>query len=206
MIVDRHGRRHYPAGTPGSRGGEYAPNGSAIAGMDLGYTEAQQAALRTYSSWEYHDINRALRAGQVSAPRQAQIDEIRSTMRPTPQPVVAYRRASGRDFGLGEYAKTAEIQAVVGQRFRQPGFMSSTLDESVLAGHPAVVHMEIEVPEGTPAAWLHNVGLDHDQELLLDVGQDFELLSAEAMSAYETRARIRILPQGWVARVSERLP
>lgn len=25
MIVDRHGRRHYPAGTPGSKGGEFAP-------------------------------------------------------------------------------------------------------------------------------------------------------------------------------------
>lgn len=25
MVVDRHGRVHYPAGTPGSKGGEYAP-------------------------------------------------------------------------------------------------------------------------------------------------------------------------------------
>lgn len=32
MIVDRHGRRHFPAGTPGSRGGEFAPGGEAGAG------------------------------------------------------------------------------------------------------------------------------------------------------------------------------
>jgi len=29
MIVDRHGRRHYPAGTPDSRGGEFAPTHGA---------------------------------------------------------------------------------------------------------------------------------------------------------------------------------
>lgn len=208
MVVDRHGRIHYPAGTPRSAGGQFAPDipggGGHITGMDQGYTDAQRKALQMYSSWEYHDINRGLRQGRLAPHLQAIVDEVRSAMAPTPHATTVYRRASGRDFGLGEYAITADIQRVVGQRFEQPAFMSSTLDESVLAGHPSVVHMEVEVPEGTRAAYLHNAGLDHDEELLLDVGQRFEVLSAEPMSAYETRVRVRILPS-WVEQLSERM-
>jgi hypothetical protein len=208
MIVDRHGRRHYPAGTPESKGGEFAPGtpggGGHITDMDRTYTDAQRKALQMYSSWEYHDINRQLRQGRVSPHLQTLVDDIRSAMAPTPHAATVYRRASGRDFGLGEYATTAQIQQVVGQRFEQPAFMSATLDESGLAGHPGVVHLEVAVPAGTQAAYLHNAGLDHDQELLLDIGQRFELLSAEPMSAHETRVRVRILPS-WVEQVSERM-
>lgn len=57
-----------------------------------------------------------------------------------------------------------------------------------------VVHMEIEVPRGTPSAWVHNVGLDHDGELLLDADTRYEVISVDPMGQFETRMKVRIVP------------
>lgn len=159
-----------------------------------GYTDAQRDAMRFYSSWEYNNINRQLRQGTTYGRVTEVVDTIRSAMTPTSHDTVTYRRASGRDFGLDEYPTLEQLQAQAGKTFTQPAFMSTTLDEGRLAGHPAVVHMQVDVPAGTMAASLHDAGLDHDHELLLDVGQRYELVSVEPMGAHEFRAHVRVLP------------
>ena len=187
-VVDRQGNLHAPAGTP---------VGGRFVARDLvpgDYSEAQQAALREYSSWEYSNINKALRDGRMSPRLTALVDTVRRAMAPTTRAATTYRRASGKDFGLGEYVRPEELRRQVGKTFAQAAFMSTTLDEDVLAGHPAIVHMVIDVPAGTKAADLHDVGLDHDYELLLDLGQRYRLKAVEPINDLESRALVEILP------------
>jgi hypothetical protein len=140
-------------------------------------------------------INRAMWEGRGDrGPYADTIRDVRSAMAPSPVSQTTYRRTSGKSFGLPEFASTDELRGLVGTSVQNPGFTSTTVDESVLQDHPSVVHMQIEVPRGTPSAWVHNVGLDHDGELLLDANTRYEVLSVEPMGSFETLMRVRIVP------------
>lgn len=163
--------------------------------IESSWTDGQRKALQTYTSLAYSDINRALWEGRGNrGPYADTIREVRSAMAPSPVSQTVYRRTSGKSFGLPEFASTDELRGLVGTTVQNPGFTSTTVDESVLADHPAVVHMQIEVPRGTPSAWMHNVGLDHDGELLLDANTRYEVLSIDPMGSFETLMRVRIVP------------
>ena len=163
--------------------------------IENGWTPEQEKALQVYTSLQYSNINRALWEGRGDrGPNADTIREIRSAMTGAPVSQTTYRRTSGKQFGRSEYATTDELRDLVGQTIQNPGFTSTTVDESILKDHPSVVHMEFEVPRGTPSAWVHNVGLDHDGELLLDADTRYEVISVEPMGQFETRMKVRIVP------------
>lgn len=163
--------------------------------IEGGWSADQSKALQTYTSMAYSSINRAMWEGRGDrGPYADTIRDVRSAMAPSPVSQTTYRRTSGKSFGLPEFASTDELRGLVGTSVQNPGFTSTTVDESVLQDHPSVVHMQIEVPRGTPSAWVHNVGLDHDGELLLDANTRYEVLSVEPMGSFETLMRVRIVP------------
>lgn len=139
---------------------------------------SQWGSLSKYAGSDYKPINNGLRSGDSSNPL---IAKIRSAMRPTTRDV-RVKRAINIDAFEG-VRRVSDMAGMIGRTFEEPAFLSTTIDQTLYSSNKMPAHgrqfiLELDVPKGTPAAYLGaegGPGLKYEAELLLDVGTRFVL-------------------------------
>ncbi|MCL4293543.1 MAG: hypothetical protein KJ056_11020 [Acidimicrobiia bacterium] len=160
-------------------------------GVPAGET-AELDALRTYGGSGHKAINELLRglrpAGSQTRALVRQIDEamLRTSL---PEPVTLYR-------GTTLAALPDLPDQIVGRKFREPGFMSTSIGAGP-AWKDEPVQMEIIAPRGTRAVFMQPLqstkGLIEEREVLLDRNQDYVVLEA-AIRNGKWWVKMEILP------------
>lgn len=109
-------------------------------GQDM--TQAQLAAMRSYTGSGYATINDALRYSNPTGATATKIKQIDEGMRPIPKDVTLIRKVSGtkKVFGVDD------LTGMEGLSFSDPGYMSTAVTEGVWHGN---VEMIIQAPAGT---------------------------------------------------------
>lgn len=157
------------------------------------WTAGQAAAIKTYTGQSYSAINSSLRKknakGNDYTPQLSSLktaEKIQAGMRPVTQSLTVYRGTGGQQFGLGEYPTAAQLQALVGKKVIDKGFVSTSVGTGAAFG--GALRLEIQVPKGTPAAYVQSVSKHKtERELLLAAGTKFEILEVvPAGSPYGT--------------------
>lgn len=124
------------------------------------------------------------------ASAQKQIEAAKAALRPSDRPMVVRRTAGPEQFGV---ATTKELAALIGNRFVERGFMSTTTRNNANVG--GKVRIDIEVPEGTPLAFVRSVSkYPYEDEVLLAPGLKYTILSVEG-PAGRPLVRLRVEPE-----------
>lgn len=158
---------------------------------DQPWPDSERNALNRYSGDAYYGMNGLLRDDQetiadLSEHQRREAEELirdaAAGMRPTTEPVKTKRFVGGfASFGIDQDTMTREeiydaLRALKGKRSQEPGFSSMSLDENYgRAEWPGRILLELEVPAGTPAAYLDgDVGNEREQELVTIPGTVYE--------------------------------
>jgi hypothetical protein len=147
------------------------------------WTSSQRDALKSYTGSGYVDMNGCLRnPATCSSHAKTRIKYAQDGMRPTPKPLKVTRGAGWSAVGLGDSdigsKTTAEkiklLQALEGKVVQEPGFLSTSAKPTpAFSSKP--IHFEIDVPAGTPAAWVKIISSHHENELLLAAGLKYRV-------------------------------
>lgn len=146
------------------------------------WTPSQRAALKKYTGSYYTEMNGCLRKPSTCTPAIIKTNENASAgMRPTTRDMKVTRGAGfaalGFNVGYGQMNSPdtlAKMQSLVGKTLVEPGFLSTSVTPSPAFG--GAVHFEIDVPEGTKAAWLKPISnYSHENEMLLDAGLKYRV-------------------------------
>lgn len=147
------------------------------------WTPSQQSALKYYTNSGYAEMNGCLRYPAHCTPSiQTKIKNAQNGMRPTPKPFKVTRGAGWGAVGLSDSdigsktiaEKIKLLQALEGKVVQEPGFLStSAKDTPAFSSKP--IHFEIDVPAGTPAAWVKIISVHHENELLLAAGLKYRV-------------------------------
>lgn len=185
------------------------------------WTLDQEEALRDYAGSAYGVINDFLRGvgdelpGPARKKIQSQVDDIRAALRPTTRDLRVARGVAGlAAFGLhptGEFDQLSELEKLKGRKLREPGFLSTStrdswldaqhelaaelMDESTDAAD-VITAVEIDVPRGTPAAYLAapgGPGIKSEGELLLIDGLNYEVVDVFRRPGEAVTVRLRVV-------------
>lgn len=149
---------------------------------DRPWTPGERGALRTYTGEKYTAINGALRKGGGSAATKSTIARARAGMRETPKDVAVFRgMGSGSAFGFVKNRKitTAQLDALVGKTWSDPGFTSTSIKEGRY-GAGQRIQAKISVPAGTRGAFVEGITQNKtEDEFVLDAGTHFKITRYE---------------------------
>jgi hypothetical protein len=116
---------------------------------------------------------------------QRNIAVAKSAMRPVDEPLLVYRTTNPDQFGV---ATAKEVANLTGHTMTDRGFLSTSLKKS--AGVGGKIRMEIEIPAGTPAAFVKSVSkYPFEDEVLLPPGMKYTILSVSGRTV-----RVRVEP------------
>lgn len=169
------------------------------ANMNMGnpWTPEQRSALYQYTGYDHVYINAVLRQAGPGWPNIKDSDDTKkkwrrvaknaqAAMRPAAQAFTTYRRTEKdalQAMGITNLSKFTDVKKLEGKIFSDRGFGSSSIDPNKWSGYLKFV---IEVPEGTPVAWVDDISQNSGE---------YEVLFAAG-----TRYRIdRIEDEGWRA-------
>lgn len=144
----------------------------------------QEEALEIYTGDAYEPINNRLRGLEYDEDVLDDIagitTNIRAAMRPLPYNVKTSRGVHHSAFGV---MSIDELPQYIGRRFREPGFLSTSIDETYIdEPKRGYVKLDLDVPEGASAAYLGGtVGKLREWELLLDSDTEFIVESVEIL-------------------------
>jgi len=179
-----------------------------FAAWSRGVSRAETQALVTYQGSGYRNLNRALRHedGVVNLRNHLldpelvhHLDTVISRGRIS-QTLTVYR-------GRQRYISLDEARSMVGEELTDHGYMSTSVRVAVgesfaLRGTPNGTLYQIEVPAGSPAAWLHSLdreGLD-EKEILLPRSSTFVVTAAsqradpDVQGHFATVIHLRLVP------------
>lgn len=165
------------------------------------WTAAQKAALTKYSGSYYGTLNPFLRdkastvnymsaADQLTAARTAV--ELQKAMRPLTKSIIVNRKTGTSQFpGLTDSAGYDDVKKFEGQLFIDRAPLSTSVSTGVWSGK---VVMEIEVPAGTPAAYIKSVSQNKgEDELLLAQGLKYRVISVKKSgTGYSESIQVRL--------------
>lgn len=155
------------------------------------WTAEQEDGLVTYSGDSYTDMNTCLRFDEGC---DEDIDSYNAAasaaMRPTTRNTTVFRGANLRALGANN---VEQLQAMVGATVRDHGFTSTSIHpESAFGGE---VSMQIDVPEGTPAAYLEDITQNPgENELLLNSGTRFQIMAVDVDENGRANVHVRVVP------------
>jgi hypothetical protein len=157
----------------------------------------QKASLRYYTTNPgFHAMNPYLR-GQSGASdaTHAHVQNAQAGMRPTTQNIVLHRGQGAFTDGAGRpWQNYEQIKNYVGTNLHQEAFFSSSVGGSAAFG--GAIKMEIEVPAGTPAAYVKAFSAyGGENEMLLAADLEYRVLEVKK-SGYQTIVRMRVVPKG----------
>lgn len=88
-----------------------------------------------------------------------------------------------RGTGIAEIGDIANlpVEDMVGKSFTEKAFTSTSVNDSVASGtFSGTLHLEIHAPKGSSALDIASLSqFNEEQEILFNVGQKFEIISAE---------------------------
>lgn len=154
---------------------------------DRPWTESQRQGLHHYSDDGYVLMNGTLRgSAQIADPdpesTKASIRAAYHGLRPIPESIRVFRKArSEKILGLdkrpgGQRQLISGLLALKGRRQQQRGFTSTSIDEfSPEFAHFGDIMLDIEIPAGTPAAYIEQLTENKgEHEFVLVPGMTFE--------------------------------
>ena len=150
------------------------------------WTEAQRKALTSYTGTAYQNINKKLRAGEGATPTAK---NIQAAMRPLTRSVTVYRSTVKAQFpGLSNYSTFDQVKAFEGKVITDKGFVSTSVNP-----RGGSVELEIDLPEGTPAAYVQSISkypIEH--EMLLAAGLNYRVISVTKVSGYGDALKVKM--------------
>jgi len=168
---------------------------------DTEWTSSQRSALIKYTGDSYKEMNGVLRGLKtsesslnLSAARSAQ--HAQDAMRPITRDIIVYRKTDASQFpGLTDAATFNDIKKFEGKVFQDKGFLSTSVEKGTWSGN---VEITIEVPEGTPAAYVGGYGNiskhKSEYEMLLAAGLRYRVLSVQPLYSSGAKVRLRVEP------------
>lgn len=178
------------------------------------WTPEQHDALREYAGSAYVMMNGVLRGTFAEDDLEPddrqqvreQIKHARAAMRPTTRSLRVGRTVTPEAFGItpqlvydADY--TADLDKLTGKTIREPGFLSTSIAQSYIDSDwgPDRIIMEIDVPAGTPAAYMASTddplgmpGIQGERELLLE-SPSLQIISVRKTPGQPTRVRVRVV-------------
>lgn len=143
---------------------------------DEGWTPAQRRDLHYYTTSAYGDINRGLRYARVPPYLVERIRNIQAGMRPVTRSFTARRGTRKEQFGL---TNLGDLRGLVGKTVTDHGFFSTSVGGNAAFGGREIA-VEVEVPKGTPAAYIDHISAHQgEREVLLAAGTRFKVLGVE---------------------------
>jgi hypothetical protein len=154
------------------------------------WTATQRKSLRHYTGGAYREMNFAQREGRFSTTYEKDnIIQAQRGMRPTTERLLTHRGCDFKQFGIGSFEQALQL---VGKRVKDEGFLSTSVGGR--AAFSGEVYLEIEVPEGTFAAFVKDISnFSHENEWLMAAGTEYDVLGVER-KGYQTTIRIRAVP------------
>lgn len=161
--------------------------------QSLPWTPAQKGAVKAYTGNFYQQINAALRKPSAGTNPDvlAKGKLIQNAMRPTTSSIIVHRGTTGYQFPPHDkYSLSeAELNALVGKTVVDKGFVSTSVTAPKGA---SALKLVIEVPKGTPAAYVKALSqYQSEDELLLAAGTKFKIISVDAQ---QSTVRMRVVP------------
>lgn len=159
------------------------------------WNKRQKDALKEYSAYFYTEMNGLLRGQTLVYDEDLYTEDdvkkaIRNTLeglRPLPEPVTVYRNVDARALlgrripDAGE--RLAALKELAGQTRQERGFSSTSIHDD-LTDFGNEIQLEMEVPAGTPAAFLRRVSESpNEDELLLAPGMHYEFVGEPTTGA-----------------------
>lgn len=149
------------------------------------WSPKQVTSIANYTASGYNSINGILRKDPSYTKSKNNVEtknillrakNIQSAMYPIPRSIQVYRGTGANQFpGVTAHASFDDIKKLEGKKFIDSGFVSTSVDpDKTFSG----VKLTIDVPEGTPAAYVDQVSsASGERELLLAAGTKFRVKS-----------------------------
>lgn len=167
------------------------------------WTAPQEQALFSYTQ-SSHDINTRLRGGSGTPSVDTRVKNARAGMRPLERPILTHRGTDAISFGIQSYEDKDLLYGLIGKKFKQQGFSSSSFGgQAGFSDKPVIIHFEC--PPGTPAGFLEDISAfkgGREKEILLDHGIEVRILqvweepfASSWQSGNQYHVRVRV--EGW---------
>ncbi|MET8075294.1 putative T7SS-secreted protein [Streptomyces sp. NPDC005303] len=144
--------------------------------------DEQKAAVHDYTGPEHHRINGFLREGEggyYDSPQvRRHVEQLDKALAGNALPEdVVVRRGTGLEHYL-EKMRSAHPADMIGKKFTDDAYMSTSLGDAVFTNKEAVLHLR--VAEGTPGLYVEKVGRygADERELLLGRGNEYTVTEA----------------------------
>lgn len=166
------------------------------------WTPTQSAAIRKYSTSYYTEMNPVIRdltdeikyksEGSLQLAARTAVN-IQAGMRPLPESVRVFRKTSPKQFpGLNDYSKFEDVKQFEGKLFIDRAPLSTSVSSGKWSGK---VHMTIDLPAGTPAAFIKSVSENpSEDEMLLALGLKYRVLEVTDAGYGNINVHLRIEP------------
>jgi hypothetical protein len=168
---------------------------------DRPWTAEHTRSLKAWTTPGFHDIRMMIDNPShepflgIGGPAtvRAHIRNIHDAMRPLPKPVKVFRKVDRQGIGLGNGDDPKQL---VGQVKQNPNFTATSIEpDAGFLGAPRPIHIEIDVPAGTRAAYLEAITeTKGEHELLLDAGIVLEFTDATDRGDGVTVLKARVIP------------
>ncbi|MCI7551893.1 MAG: ADP-ribosyltransferase [Actinomycetaceae bacterium] len=127
-------------------------------------TDDELEALRVWTTDKHSDLQEALRFDRMTPELDALASKIDSALERNPLPldVQLHRRDSLARFGL---ARIDDADSIIGGTYDSPGYLAlTTIKDGIDVTGDSEVRVHIDVPQGTPAAYLESITEYKDQQ------------------------------------------
>lgn len=156
----------------------------------------QKASLRHYTTNQgFTNMNTYLRGQNgASAATQAHVTNAQAGMRPTTQDITIHRGNGWFTAGDGaKWTSYANIKALEGTDFHQESFFSASVGgQEAFSGKS--ISMEIEVPAGTPAAYVKAFSAyGGENEMLLAANLTYRVMEV-TQKGHQVQVKLRVVP------------
>lgn len=161
---------------------------------DRPWSAREKRDLKHYTGSNYTAMNGYLRGirPNIDERNKNAIDGCREGMRPSPENILVHRGTGLSQFGI---ENENVIWALTGKTVEDKGFLSTSVGGRAAFG--GKVLMEIEVPKGTPMAFVKSVSnYSSENEMLLQAGLKYKVLrvSVEGTGLYKKYVvRLRVV-------------
>lgn len=167
------------------------------------WTPAQKSAISSYTGSGYSAMNGCLRKPATCTPAVKKRNaELQAAMRPTTAPLQVTRGAGWSSVGLpsssgmSDKERIQKLQELEGKILQEPGFLSTSAKSTpAFSGKP--VKFIIDVPTGTPGAWVYTVSVHKsEEEFLLAAGLKYRVKKVIPSSGYgkPTTVHLEVIP------------
>lgn len=170
------------------------------------WTRAQREAIRDYTGNDgFLRVNGVMR-GHLDLGKHerqkvtTQIRHLAAAMRPTDRPLVVFRNSDLHALGIRSSdaaTQFEELRKLQGRVLQDAAFVSTSLERDA-TGSKAPLRLEIEVPAGTPAAYVGEISdFPEEKELILGPGQRLQVVSiaGDPRQGERVVVQVRVVPR-----------